>query len=71
MPDAERWLKKKERTSHRIEVGRGGRRGKRKEGMGAGSTQGIVLPPERDGGAKIASAPTSGNAATKRGKKGR
>jgi len=41
MPDPERWLKKKERT--RVE-GRGGKKAKRKEGMGTGMTQGSTAP---------------------------
>lgn len=41
MPDPERWLKKRERT--KVE---GRRRGK-KEGMGAGATQGVAIPESR------------------------
>ncbi|KAG8980163.1 hypothetical protein FRB94_011313 [Tulasnella sp. JGI-2019a] len=76
MPDPERWLKKRERTSHRMEVGhgRGSRKGKKgKEGMGAGSTQGMLLPPEKDvsGPPARSSTPSGGASAAKRGKKGR
>ncbi|KAG8848099.1 hypothetical protein FRB96_001286 [Tulasnella sp. 330] len=76
MPDPERWLKKRERTSYRMEHGgKGGRKGgkKGKEGMGAGATQGMVLPPERDASGPQArsSTPSGGTSVAKRGKKGR
>lgn len=58
MPDPERWLKKRERT--KVE-GRGGRR--KKEGMGAGATQGVTVSD--------AQPPVSSKPVAKKGKKGR
>jgi len=70
MPDPERWLKKRERT--KVE-GRGGRKGRRKDGMGVGATQGVALPAERE---RVSTpTPSGGGAAArgggKKGKKGR
>ena len=67
MPDPERWLKKRERT--KVE-GRN-RRGK-KEGMGAGATQGAAVSDVKTTATGAGFNPT-GPAATsvKKGKKGR
>ncbi|KAG8896267.1 hypothetical protein FRC01_011915, partial [Tulasnella sp. 417] len=76
MPDAERWLKKRERTIVQGGGGRGGKKGRRKEGMGAGATQGLALPAEKE--RATSSGPTGGSVSTssrggggKKGKKGR
>ncbi|KAF9517637.1 hypothetical protein BS47DRAFT_1290620 [Hydnum rufescens UP504] len=63
MPDPERWLKKRERT--RVE-GRG-RKGKTREGMGVGATQGSAVSD-----IKITSnTPSNASGHAKKGKKGR
>ncbi|KAG9050828.1 hypothetical protein FS837_001938 [Tulasnella sp. UAMH 9824] len=72
MPDPERWLKKRERTT--VQGGhRGGKKGRKKEGMGAGSTQGLALPAEKE--RATSSGPTGGSGSRggggKKGKKGR
>ncbi|KAG8952443.1 hypothetical protein FRC04_004503 [Tulasnella sp. 424] len=75
MPDPERWLKKRERTTVQG-GGRGGKKGRRKEGMGVGATQGLALPAEKE--RATSSGPTGGSVPTssrggggKKGKKGR
>lgn len=75
MPDPERWLKKRERMAVQG-GGRGGKKGRRKEGMGAGATQGLALPAEKE--RATSSGPTGGSVSTssrggggKKGKKGR
>ncbi|KAG8997810.1 hypothetical protein FRB90_012428 [Tulasnella sp. 427] len=76
MPDPERWLKKRERTTVHGGGGRGGKKGRKKEGMGVGATQGLALPAEKE--RATSSGPTGGSGSTsarggggKKGKKGR
>lgn len=66
MPDPERWLKKRDRT--RVQTGKKGRG--RKDGMGAGATQGSVTGDRgmTGGGGVVTSA---GGASGKKGKKGK
>lgn len=63
MPDPERWLKKRERT--RVE-GRG-RKGKTREGMGVGATQGSAVTEVKGS----SNAPSNPSGHPKKGKKGR